>query len=413
VVFDRKNFDHRYTDFSLNRTHRDVSCDKCHLKDKPYHEAQGKCIDCHEKKDVHKGDFGKQCGSCHQGRKWKDVEYDHDKARFKLRFAHREAECKDCHPKLKYKYERRTCDVCHLKDDKHKRKLGLQCEKCHNEKKWTSIKFNHNKDTKYRLKWQHRKAKCLSCHTADPYKEQTTQTCNDCHSKKDEHKGVFGKLCDDCHIERRWKDIRFDHDNTRYVLTGAHRSTDCHGCHRREKHVDLANAQCVDCHLSVDVHEDALGSRCESCHVSKGWILVDKFDHDLSRFPLTGEHIDTLCEECHNDYRYRDTTSRQCKECHFEPKVHQGLFTEACENCHFSTDWLVWRFSHNTQTDFELRGRHQQISCFDCHNQQLGGADIASDCYSCHILDDIHNGEFGKACGQCHSEKTFKGARIR
>lgn len=147
IAFNEDQFEHRWTDFPLDKIHNDVDCVKCHLQNKPYHVAPRLCIDCHKKKDIHKGDFGKQCGECHRSKKWQRIDYDHDKSRFKLKLSHRDVECKDCHAKKKYKYQSRDCYACHRKDDKHKSKLGNKCKNCHNEKKWDVILFNHDRNT--------------------------------------------------------------------------------------------------------------------------------------------------------------------------------------------------------------------------------------------------------------------------
>jgi hypothetical protein len=34
-----------------------------------------------------------------------------------------------------------------------------------------------------------------------------------------------------------------------------------------------------------------------------------------------------------------------------------------------------------------------------------------SDCASCHAADDIHLGQFGHQCQQCHNANTFRGAK--
>ena len=46
------------------------------------------------------------------------------------------------------------CVACHRKDDQkkgHRRKFGDKCETCHTEKNWKDSKFDHDRDTKYRI----------------------------------------------------------------------------------------------------------------------------------------------------------------------------------------------------------------------------------------------------------------------
>lgn len=69
------DFDHNKTDFKLTGPHKNIpDCYKCHQRpmDKKV-KLSGSCGSCHDKDDVHNGDFGPQCERCHTGDTWRDV----------------------------------------------------------------------------------------------------------------------------------------------------------------------------------------------------------------------------------------------------------------------------------------------------------------------------------------------------
>ncbi|MEW6312790.1 MAG: cytochrome c3 family protein, partial [Pseudomonadota bacterium] len=226
VMLDEGKFDHDQTDFKLKGKHTDkqIKCKDCHNPKMKFREASSECNACHKKDDKHKGGLGPNCGKCHVEEDWKKVEFDHDKTKFALLGKHKDVKCKDCHAGEKFKDTPKLCNSCHKKDDKHKGNFGPKCESCHVEKEWKEIKFDHDKQTKYPLLGKHRDAKCSSCHKGDLYKDKLHTNCNSCHQKDDKHKGNFGPKCESCHVEKEWKEIKFDHDKqTKYPLLGKHR----------------------------------------------------------------------------------------------------------------------------------------------------------------------------------------------
>ena len=60
------------------------------------------------------------------------------------------------------------------------------------------------------------------------------------------------------------------------------------------------------------------------------------FNHDKTRFPLTGKHKRVTCESCHKT-TLKDTPSR-CIDCHKKDDVHRGRRPN-CESCHVTTNW--------------------------------------------------------------------------
>ncbi|MFA5825647.1 MAG: cytochrome C [Gallionellaceae bacterium] len=69
------DFDHDKTRFKLVGPHKNIpNCYKCHQRpmDKKVNAPQT-CGGCHDRDDVHNGDFGPQCDRCHAGDKWREV----------------------------------------------------------------------------------------------------------------------------------------------------------------------------------------------------------------------------------------------------------------------------------------------------------------------------------------------------
>jgi len=96
------------------------------------------------------------------------------------------------------------------------------------------------------------------------------------------------------------------------------------------------------------------------------------------------------------------------------PDNPHGKFTIDidCAACHTSTGWVPAKhnmdFNHNTDTQFELLGRHSVISCKSCHlDLQFSEPNIdQEDCASCHV--DVHRGQFVQSCTNCHNMQSFQ-----
>jgi len=92
--------------------------------------------------------------------------------------------------------------------------------------------------------------------------------------------------------------------------------------------------------------------------------------------------------------------------------------TLPCTACHTLSNWYTLQlsgFSHE-QTAFPLEGRHQSLSCRQCHR----GADLAAvhrfaetptSCSSCH--QDPHFQQFDQSCEACHTPRTWQVAEIQ
>ncbi len=394
-------FDHdRDTKYPLKDNHRKVKCDECHLG--KLADVQKACIGCHKKNDVHEGRYGIRCESCHAPSIWKTIVFDHDRdTKYALKDKHKQVKCDSCH-KSRLSEIRQTCIACHRKDDTHKGRYGEKCESCHKESDWKHITFDHDRDTKYALKDKHRDVKCDSCHKGNLYKVQMKTACVACHLKDDTHKGHFSAKCEPCHNEKSWKTITFAHErDTKYPLKGKHASTKCEECHEAPLYSKPAlKTECIACHKIDDKHDGQEGTRCEQCHNEKDWKEV-KFDHGKSRFPLLGKHQIVECKKCHLSVRFKDAKT-ECIACHAKEDVHEKLLGVECERCHNARDWRVWDFDHN-KTRFKLDGGHKNVGCAECHNTPAERElRIPVACYTCHRIDDVHDGSYGKQCERCH-----------
>ncbi|MBL0060772.1 MAG: hypothetical protein IPP40_04600 [bacterium] len=52
---------------------------------------------------------------------------------------------------------------------------------------------------------------------------------------------------------------------------------------------------------------------CIDCHTTETWDQA--FDHQSTAFPLTGQHLQTACRQCHIGGVFEGTPS-QCIDCH-------------------------------------------------------------------------------------------------
>ncbi len=360
-AWDESVFDHgRDTHYALKGKHRSAECTSCHKNTLYTVKLPDQCVSCHrddDQKKGHKGSLGDKCETCHNEQEWKKTRFDHDKdSEFPLSGKHATAKCESCHTtgvtvgngrkglqKLPL-----TCIGCHKQDDQkngHKGKFGEKCETCHNAKDWKQARFDHTKETHFPLKGKHDKAKCASCHTGSLYQDKLATDCFSCHKQDDEkkgHKGQLGKRCETCHNENAWKVERFDHNQSRFPLTGNHGGVACNKCHANPAFRDTPR-DCMGCHEKDDVHKRRLGSDCETCHNTRSWKSWD-FDHNTTHFKLDGGHRNIECYACHTTAaKGKVVASRACVSCHLEKDVHNGGFGTQCEVCHNVTTWKTVR----------------------------------------------------------------------
>lgn len=416
-------FDHDKTRFALKDKHADVKCTGCH-KDNQFKDTPLACVACHKKDDDgkkgHKGQFGEKCESCHNARSWKESTFNHDTdTKYLLRGKHKSATCASCHTGHLYKVKlSQECYACHKKDDKHKESLGKNCGSCHTERDWKErARFDHDK-TDFPLLGKHAKVECKDCHKSLMFKE-APKDCYGCHKKDDKHERTLGEKCADCHTEKDWKNTsgRFDHDKTEFQLRNAHadKNLKCSACHKDLRSMRKTPLDCYSCHRTDDKHEGQEGRKCEACHGDRSW-KDTRFDHGQSRFPLTGRHIVVSCKKCHETARYKDAP-RDCYACHKAEDRHKLKFGVRCEQCHNTRSWGLWTFDHARRASYPLDGAHRRVACESCHREPAprgrDAAVVGSSCIGCHRAEDVHDGQFGSRCEQCHTTDHWKNLRTR
>jgi hypothetical protein len=119
--------------------------------------------------------------------------------------------------------------------------------------------------TDFQLLGKHASQSCNSCHLKDDGIHRkivfasVDKNCESCH--KDIHAGQFSAEgindCTRCHTFENWKPVNFDHNKTRFSLTGAHSKLECINCHKtfeknglRFINYKLADFKCAFCHTS-------------------------------------------------------------------------------------------------------------------------------------------------------------------
>ena len=271
-------------------------------------------------------------------------------------------------------------------------KLEEQCEKCH-------VKFNKAEQDSL----------CLDCHK---------EVARDLREKLGLHGRLAPQACRTCHTDHKGREMNiapiaektFDHAKTGYALAGAHAKATCRSCHVAGKKYRAAPVACNGCHRKDDKHKGSLGPQCQDCHTEVTW-KETRFDHARTRFALTGKHTDTKCSSCHPAEKYKGIPLT-CVGCHRQDdKQHRGRLGDKCETCHVADSWRdVAAFSHDRDTHFALRGKHQAAKCESCHKSMAGLVKVPTTCNGCHQADDKHNGTLGAACADCHGEQTWRKA---
>jgi hypothetical protein len=413
VALDVEAFDHDLTDRPLRGAHAALACGTCHERDAKHREAASDCGECHRDDDVHAGKLGADCGECHGEQTWGEARFDHDATDFPLRGRHRKVDCGLCHADTNYQETPSDCISCHRLDDAHRGRFGSRCGDCHSPAAWKESRFDHDRMTDFPLVGRHRQARCESCHVGGIHARKLSSGCVSCHAADDVHRERNGTRCESCHSARGWGSASFDHDaETDFPLRGAHRELRCESCHTGTLGKEKLETTCHGCHRNDDVHRGQLGDACETCHDERGFGERIVFDHDLTRFPLLGMHAAASCDQCHLTQRFKDT-KLDCYGCHADDDLHRLRLGPDCALCHNPNDWALWRFDHDTQTDFALHGAHEDLDCHSCHRVPARhGIDLRGSCGACHAADDAHLGAYGPHCGRCHSEEAWDQIRL-
>jgi hypothetical protein len=310
---------HEKSRYPLRGAHVQAKCEACHG---PWAGQKAvfrglkfeRCTDCHW--DVHLGQLKapqapgapatQTCDRCHGVEGFLPARFeveDHQHLAYRLEGAHRTVACQACHPRdqrlegkvpapvrAHLEQQRRPvkpslallaipkapkdCRSCHR--DPHAGQFQARqdkegCTACHGAESWKQVRFDHQKDSRYKLEGKHEKAACASCHRAAEggvvrYRPLPL-ACAGCHP--DIHVGQLAVKgvtdCARCHDAASWKEkLRFDHQrDSRYKLEGKHRPVACAKCHpmvtvakgvetRRYKPLPV---DCERCH--ADFHQGA------------------------------------------------------------------------------------------------------------------------------------------------------------
>lgn len=487
----------RDTGYELTGAHEDLKCNKCHKPNEKTrtavyqwpHLKANQCLSCHD--NFHKttlshrftGKNGGECTKCHTQDDWKIASFNHTVVNFPLRGKHATINCNKCHvqstktAKLESKnyvwhgLEKKTaCASCH--SDYHafgkfeSKRLGIlqKCQSCHSEESWQQTKnFDHNRQTRYAIDGKHADLKCNECHVPRStelqktntkpvgkyfWKDLTTKTCESCH--KSPHIGVFSQKmlaekCTKCHVTDGWKQSKsqknFNHSQTRFELTGKHKSISCNECHLIDKKqvykfASFEKQFCIDCHKNQHLKQFSpkfANQSCNECHTTEKFEKLKPFNHDVTQYKLRDAHAKLNCTECHvstsekfetksahikHQFLFPELGKKACVTCHTD--YHRGQLTMDCAKCHSEKTWKKPKFDHNSDSQFALKGKHQDLKCDQCHRPLRGQfvkfagqnfqvtryKPLSSKCSDCH--SDYHGGQLDNNCAKCHFEKSWK-----
>jgi hypothetical protein len=324
--FSKAPFDHGRTKFALTGRHSEVGCSACHsgattTGGRPaasraavnaattarapvasavdFRGLRPDCMSCH--RDVHAGELGPACESCHSTSAFRIANYIHPRFPEFFSGSHARVACEKCHrspaptqpvrtatvalTKTGFKRASTACANCH--DDVHLGQEGSKCESCHGvQGKFAPASFTHTQAS-FQLTGRHETAKCAACHQPEtgsfPARSGTAvrykglgATCINCHA--DVHFGQVATACESCHATSSFKLLHYRHQSLQLVaagfFSGRHAGPPCQACHKTQT-ADFpgghgtairfkVDSRCVTCH--TDVHRGSLGSSCIDCH---------------------------------------------------------------------------------------------------------------------------------------------------
>ncbi|MGD2207600.1 MAG: NapC/NirT family cytochrome c [Anaerolineae bacterium] len=167
------------------------------------------------------------------------------------------------------------------------------------------------------------------------------------------------------------------------------------------KHKDFAG--CFRCHdgKHLSAEGESIRLHCNICHSIPETVQGDTRPPQM---PLTyiqepESHLETnfmadhrfqansVCEQCHGKIAFGDDDSSFCAN-------------SACHGRAWPEVELDAAFPH----PFELKGKHAEVWCHECHN---GVREPEYVCANCHESPPAH---FGDSCEDCHTPAGFEGA---
>jgi hypothetical protein len=339
---------HEKTKFPLRGEHTSVACKTCHGPF-PGQRAifkglrHGRCADCHV--DAHVGQIDKDdkgevpCERCHTVNGFVPVLFDdvaHARTRFALAGAHQAVACNACHTSDD-KLARKVPAAVRAKVERQKRRLLLSSTRLELR---GLLRVGDDDDD-------------------DDDDDDAALRCESCHD--DPHGGQFDarikeKGCNACHQPSSFRDERFTHDDSRFPLTGKHKTVACSACHLDDEPAKPTKKPKKE----PLVRYRPLPMTCASCH--------------------SDEHVGQLAKNAVTD----------------------------CTRCHQTSGFTPSTFRHDdpAQTTFVLEGKHREVACGKCHVAVVAaGVDAAgkttsrykplpTDCATCH--EDEHEGRFDR-----------------
>lgn len=184
---------------------------------------------------------------------------------------------------------------------------------------------------------------------------------------------------------------------------------------------------CIGGLASQNPHGENLAIDCAACHSPEGWAIAASswnagelvnpygsegkkaFSHNETAFPLTGQHCNLDCRECHDNLVFEHADA-SCISCHTD--LHQMTAGNDCKRCHTTENWLVDEVDVlHFDNGFPLLGQHAVVSCNECHvaETSLRFDRIGNECINCHLdnfeatkTPDHQAADFSTDCMQCH-----------
>ena len=435
-------FDHNTTAMPLSGQHQVLGCRECH-KSLVFSEAKTACVDCHT--DMHYQTVGPDCGRCHTSKSWivENITEMHQKSRFPLTGPHYTTDCSRCHPSaslLRFEPQGVECYDCHSKDylaatnpNHVQGGYSKNCTECHslNSFTWTNANLNHDF---FPLTNGHAIKDCAQCHTNGNY-SNLSKDCVSCHlanynatTDPNHTQANIPTTCSDCHSTLPgWKPASFQIHDAQYfpVYSGKHAGTwsSCATCHNTQG--SYKTFTCIDCHdhnqTDMDSKHNGVGGYtyasipCYECHPTG--TVAGAFNHNNSKFPLTGAHVTTPCAQCHTNGF--SGTPTDCFACH-QPAYAQSTnpnhisinIPNTCADCHTTAPgWKPATFAMHSNY-YVLQGAHTSLSCDACHNGNY--TNIPNTCVGCHLTDYNNTTNpnhaaagFPTDCASCHTQVAW------
>lgn len=244
--------------------------------------------------------------------------------------------------------------------------------------------------------------------------------------------------CSACHTSNGWEvgvqagKSGFDHDRTGFPLRGAHKQSDCSGCHNA---AGKPATVCEGCH--TDPHQGRNTGTCAECHTAMAWRDTNALEqHRRTRMPLTGRHATLDCVACHRrqSERQYSGTPTDCYACHraeYHGDIHpthdgaggQPMFPRECGMCHQTSGWspalrdpAVSVFSALRSGDHDAyfvlsMGSHRGAECTACHVDPRRNRLVRCDgCHGDVALRALHRSPIQPrsttSCLACHPRGT-------